>query len=129
MQADEQPIQAEVAATYERYLAAFIASDLAASDALVFYPLAHIGDGAVRLFDQFPLNPAGLRRAKQWHTTLNSEVEVVAVSPTKAHVILRTADRVREDGSLIETVSAFYAFKKTEEGWKLFAVSDVVNPA
>ena len=129
MRSDEEAIRAEVAATYDRYLAAFIASDLDGINAVVSYPLAHIGDGVVRLFDTFPLNPAELRRAKQWHTTINSQIEVVAVSPTKAHVMLRTADRVREDGSLIETISAFYAFKRTDGGWKLFAISDVVNPA
>jgi hypothetical protein len=126
---DEQALRAEVGATYTRYLSAFVASDLDTINSLVAYPLAHIGDGAVRLYDEFPLNPAELRRAKQWHTTVNSEVEVVAVSPTKAHVILRTADRLRQDGSLIETVSAFYAFKNTGDGWKLFAISDVVNGA
>jgi hypothetical protein len=44
-------------------------------------------------------------------------------------VILRHAERVRADGSLIETVAAFYAFTRTAGGWKLFALSDIVIPA
>ena len=115
-------------ATYERYLSSFVDDDLAGIDAVVSYPLAHIGDGAVRLYDTFPIDPGELRRAKAWHTTVNSEYEVVAVSPTKAHVVLRRAERVRADGSLIETVSAFYAFTRTDAGWKLYAISDVLNP-
>jgi hypothetical protein len=119
----------EVRETYERYLAAFVANDLAGIDAVVSYPLAHIGDGVVRMFDTFPIDPAELMAAKGWHTTLNSRYEVVATSPTKAHVVLFNGDRVRADGSLIETVSAFYAFTRTADGWKLYALSDLVNPA
>jgi enamine deaminase RidA (YjgF/YER057c/UK114 family) len=122
-------IRAEVRAAYERYLTAFVDNDLAGIDDVVSYPLAHIGEGEVRLFDTFPINPADLKRVKGWHTTVNSRYEVVAASPAKAHVVLYHADRVREDGSLIETVSAFYAFKHTDAGWKLYAISDVLDPA
>jgi hypothetical protein len=122
-------VENAVLEAYDRYLAGFIASDLSAINSVVQYPLAHIGEGVVRLFDTFPINPAELRKAKQWHTTTDSVREVVVVSPTKAHVVLRTANRVREDGSLIETISAFYAITHTAEGWKMFALSDVVIPA
>jgi len=122
-------VRAEVRATYERYLTSFVNNDLAGINAVVSYPLAHIGEGEVRLLDTFPINPAELKRAKAWHSTVNSRYEVVAASPTKAHVILYSGDRVRKDGSLIETISGFYAFTYTEAGWKLYAISDVVNPA
>jgi hypothetical protein len=45
--------------------------------------------------------------------------------PTKAHVVLPNVKRWRKDGSLIEIVSAFYAFTKTPEGWKMFAISGI----
>jgi hypothetical protein len=125
----DSAVSDEVRAAYEQYLTSFVGNDPAGIDAVVSYPLAHIGDGEVRLFDSFPISPADLKQAKGWHTTVNSRYEVVATSPTKAHVILHSADRLREDGSLIETVSAFYAFKRTDAGWKLYAISDVVNPA
>lgn len=120
---------AEVRTVYERYLSAFLAGDLAAVEALVQFPLAYIGSGETRLFDRFPLSPQALRERKQWHTTVNADYEVSLVSADKAHVILRRAERVRADGSLIETVSAFYAFTRTAAGWKLFALSDIVIPA
>jgi hypothetical protein len=122
-------IESEVLQAYDRYLAGFVASDLDVINSVVQYPLAHIGEGIVRLFDTFPIDPAELRERKQWHTTIHSVREVVVASPTKAHVVLRSAERVREEGSLIETVSAFYAFTRTAEGWKMFALSDVVIPA
>jgi enamine deaminase RidA (YjgF/YER057c/UK114 family) len=122
-------VHPDVRAAYERYLAAFVNNDLAGINDVVSYPLAHIGEGEVRLLDTFPINPADLKQAKGWHTTVNSRYEIVATSPTKAHVILYRGDRVRKDGSLIETISAFYAFKHTDAGWKLYAISDVVNPA
>lgn len=120
---------AAVRATYQRYLEAFVAGDTAGLDAVVSYPLAHIAETDVRMHETFPINPTELRRAKAWHTTVNSRFEVVASSPAKAHVVLYHGERVREDGSLIETVSAFYAFKLTDDGWKLYAISDVLNPA
>lgn len=127
--AEIEAVKAEVRAAYDRYLDAFNRNDRAGIDAIVQYPLTHIGDGAVRSFDAFPFDPAEFRKAKGWHTTINAEVEVVAASAAKAHVALRGADRIREDGSLIERVSAFYAFAKTPDGWKIFTVSDIVHPA
>ena len=119
----------EVAEAYARYLHAFTSGDLAAVEALVQFPLTHIGDGETRLLDRFPLSPQRLRETKQWHDTINADYEVSLTSATKAHVVLRRADRIRADGSLIETVSAVYAFTKTADGWKLFALSDIVIPA
>jgi hypothetical protein len=82
------------------------------------------------MVDAFPYDPAELKRSKGWHTTVDAEVEVVAVSETKAHVILRNARRLRQNGSVIETVAAFYGFTKGANGaWKIFAISAVTNPA
>lgn len=119
----------EVADTYARYLRAFTAGDLAAVEALVQFPLTYLGAGETRLLERFPVSPQHLRDTKQWYDTINADYEVSLVSTTKAHVILRGADRIRADGSLIETVAAFYAFTKTAAGWKLFALSDIVIPA
>jgi len=119
----------EVAEAYRAYLRAFRASDVPAIDQLVKYPIAYIGDGNVTLHDRFPINPADLMAQKQWHSSANTDFEVVAVSPTKAHVVLPLVRRLRKDGSLIETASAFYAFTRTEQGWKMFAISDVTVPA
>jgi hypothetical protein len=116
----------EVLAVYEQYLKCFIRNDIAGIDALVEYPLTYIGPGEVRQCDEFPIDPGELIRMTGWHTTLNMRYEVVAVSAEKAHVVLHHGERVREDGSLIETVSGFYAFKRTGEGWKMYALSDLI---
>jgi hypothetical protein len=96
---------------------------------LVLYPLAYVGDGKTVLLDSWPFKPADLMANKQWHTSTDTEVEVVAASSNKAHVILPRGKRLRADGSLIETVAAFYAFTKTDRGWKMFALSDITLPA
>ena len=70
-----------------------------------------------------------MKKAKGWHRSDAFEIDVVAMTETKTHLLCRNVRRLREDGSLIEQVSAFYAFKKTADGWKMFAISDVVNPA
>jgi hypothetical protein len=120
--------RAEVIEAYERYLAAFLADDLAAIDALVQYPLAYIGDGKVSMLDQWPFKPSTLRRLKSWHTSIDMAYEVIGISETKAHLVLKRCTRVRRDGSPIEGVFAFYAWTRTAEGWKMFALSDVTVP-
>jgi hypothetical protein len=118
----------EVIQAYERYLEAFLAEDVAAIDALVQYPLAYIGDGKVTMLDKWPFKPSMLREAKGWHTSIDMEYEVIGISATKAHLVLKRGTRVRRDGSPIEDIHAFYAWTRTADGWKMFALSDVTVP-
>ena len=50
-------------------------------------------------------------------------------SDQKGHVVIRNVRRLRGDGSLIEEATAFYAFKNTNNGWKIYALSDITFPA
>lgn len=120
--------KAEVIQAYERYLQAFLADDIAAIDALVQYPLAYIGDGEVAMLSEYPIKPSALMAAKAWHTSIDMEYEVIGISETKAHLVLKRGTRVRRDGSPIEEVFAFYAWTRTADGWKMFALSDVTVP-
>jgi hypothetical protein len=116
---------AEVLGAYEKYLEAFMSNDMNGINALVSYPLAYVGDGVVKMFNEYPIRPSELMGQTGWRDTLNMQYEVVAVSDTKAHGILRSGTRVRADGSPIEDISGFYAWTKTTTGWKMFAISDV----
>jgi len=118
-----------VIAVYRAYVRAFLDNDIEAIDALVAYPVAYVGGGKTVMLDSFPVKPADLMAEKQWHSTTDTDFEVVGVSADKAHVILTHARRLRSDGSLIETVSAFYAFTRTDSGWKIFALSDITVQA
>jgi hypothetical protein len=118
-----------VISAYRAYIRAFLDNDIEAIDALVAYPVAYIGAGKTAMLDSFPVKPADLMAQKQWHSTTDADFEVVGVSADKAHVILPHARRLRADGSLIETVSAFYAFTRTDTGWKIFALSDITVQA
>ena len=120
--------EAAVIQAYERYLEAFLAGDIAAIDALVQYPLAYIGDGKVTMLDRWPFEPSMLRELKGWHTSVDLAYEVIGISATKAHLVLKRCTRVRRDGSPIEELCAFYAWTRTDEGWKMFALSDVTIP-
>ena len=122
-------LKGEVIAIYAAYAKAFLANDTAGLEALTQFPIAYVGDAGVSMLDSYPIQPADLMSAKQWHSTKDVDFEVVAVSPTKAHLVLRNAKRVRADGSAIETVSAFYALTRTATGWKFFVLSDIVIPA
>ena len=118
-----------VITAYQTYVRAFFANDIEAIDAVVAYPVAYVGAGTTVMLDSFPVKPADLMAQKQWHATTDTDFEVVGVSADKAHVILPQARRLRADGSLIETVSAFYAFTRTDSGWKIFALSDITVQA
>ena len=120
--------KAQVIQAYERYLEAFLDDDIATIDALVQYPLAYIGDGKVDMLHEYPIKPSTLMAAKGGHTSIDVDYEVIGVSETKAHLVLKRCTRVRSDGSPIEDVCAFYAWTKTDDGWKMFAVSDVTAP-
>jgi len=118
-------LTSEVIEAYQRYLNAFMADDMDTINALVSYPLAYIGDGVVTMFNEFPIHPSTLREQTGWSDTRDMHYTVVGVSETKAHLILDSGTRVRQDGSPIEDIYAFYAWTKTTGGWKMFAVSDV----
>ena len=121
--------RAEVFKTVESYLAAFNASDMDTINSIIAFPCTYIGNGIVKTLDSFPIRPSDLKKINSWDRSECFEVDIVAVSETKAHVLMRNARRVRVDGSLIEEASGFYAFKKTDDGWKMFAISDVTMPA
>jgi hypothetical protein len=118
-------LTSEVVDAYQRYLEAFISDDMEAINALVSYPLAYIGEGKVTMFNEFPIRPSALREKTGWSDTRDVQYKVVGISETKAHLILESGTRVRLDGSPIEHIHAFYAWNKTADGWKMFAVSDV----
>lgn len=125
----DEKLKDEVLATYAAYLEAFLSKDVRTLDSLMQYPLAYIGNGKSRLFDTLPFDPAAMMAAKQMHTTIDANYEVVCATDKKAHVILHSATRVKKDGTPIETVSGFYALTRTEAGWKFFALSDITVPA
>jgi hypothetical protein len=103
-------------------------NDVSALDMLIQYPLAYIGAGSTILVGTYPVQPADLMAAKQWHDTEDLDPEVVFVTQDKAHVIVRRATRLGADGSPIEVVSAFYALTRTAAGWMFFAFSDITVP-
>jgi len=125
----DEDLSNEVLAKYAAYVQAFRANDVPALDRLIHYPLAYIGNGRTTMVNAYPVQPAELMAAKQWHDTKDLNPEVVFVSPDKAHLIARRATRVRADGSPIEIVSAFYALTRAPSGWKFFALSDIAIPA
>ncbi len=118
-------LTSEVVEAYQRYLDAFMSDDMEAINALVSYPLAYIGEGEVTMFNEYPIRPSALREKTGWSDTRDVHFKVVGISETKAHLILESGTRVRQDGSPIEDIHAFYAWKRTADGWKIFAVSDV----
>lgn len=106
----------EVSATYEAYTRAFLANDMDAINSLVKFPIAFIRDDDVVLMENYPIKPADLMSQKGWHTSTDTEIEIVGISETKAHVVLPCVRRLRKDGTLIEIASVFYAFTRTSAG-------------
>jgi hypothetical protein len=82
------------------------------------FPLAHIGNSQTTFLYSYPRKPAEMKAAKQWHDTRDLAEEVVFASADKAHLILRHATRVRENGSPIEMISVFYALTRSASSWR-----------
>ena len=125
----DKNLRAHVFETYNRYLNAFNEADMETINDCISYPLAYIGADSVKMLDKFPVDPQELKEKIGWATSNAFEIDVVAVSEKKAHVVIRNVRRLRSDGSLIEEATGFYAFKNTNNGWKMYAFSDITFPA
>jgi len=119
----------DVLAAYQSYVDAFMASDEQAIRERVQWSCTFLGADRAESIDEFPYSPTDLKRQRTGATRVGLEIDVVAVSDVEAQVLLRHGERVRPDGTLIEEVSAFYAFTKTANGWKIFAMSSIEFPA
>lgn len=113
----------EVSAAFADYLSAYGREDLAGINRHVTYPLGVVTGAGVVWVDSYPENPSALKQTIGWHSTADVDFEVVGATGDKAHVILRSARRLREDGSLIATISAFYCFARTADGWRFHLMS------
>ena len=109
----DRNLRAQVFETYNRFLNAFNEADMETINDCISYPLAYIGVDSVKMLDKFPIDPRELKERIGWATSNAFEIDVVAVSDKKAHVVIRNVRRLRSDGSLIEEATGFYAFKNT----------------
>ena len=115
----------EVLVAYEQYLAYFLDNDMDGINSLVKFPITYIADGESKSLDAFPVTPKEMMENKQWDTTIDTKTYVHVINSTKGHVI-SSGTRIRKDKSVIEKYTVFYAFTKTDNGWKMYAISDVI---
>ena len=115
----------EVLKAYEQYLAYFLDNNMNGINSLVKFPITYIADGESKSLDAFPVTPKEMMENKQWDTTINTETYVHGVNSKKGHVI-SSGTRIRKDKSVIEKYTVFYAFTKTDNGWKMYAISSVI---
>jgi hypothetical protein len=127
--ARQEALTREIVAMYDRYIRAFVSDDLETINSLTKFPIAFITDGQVAMMNEYPVKPAELRAKTGWKDSVDIDVEVVGVTETKAHLVLRHCTRVRADGSPIEHIRAFYALTRAADRWKIFAVSTIQIPA
>lgn len=119
-----EELRSEVHRTYmEYYVAGFKSNDVTLIDKIVKYPIAYIKNGSVTMCDSYPIDPKSLKKDKGWDHSVDWKFEVTAVNDSEAHAVA-SAVRCRKDGSKIESVHGFYAFTKTADGWKMYAVAD-----
>ncbi|MCK7546290.1 hypothetical protein MLC59_19215 [Marinobacter bryozoorum] len=93
-------------------------------DQVVRYPIAYINDGQVRMYNQYPVDPARLKTEKGWDHSRDWNFDVVAISETEGRVEA-SATRCRADGSVIEHIHGYYAFTRVDGQWKMYALSGV----
>ena len=66
-----------------------------------------------------------MMESKQWDTTIDTNTYTHGVNYKKGHVI-SSGTRIRKDKSVIEKFIIFYAFTKSDEDWKMHAISCVI---
>ena len=115
----------EVLKAYDKYLAYFLDNDMDGINSLVKFPITYIADGECKSLDAFPVKPKEMIENKQWDTTIDTETYVHGTNSSKGHVV-SSGTRIRKDKSVIEKYTAFYAFTKTNEGWKMYVISNVI---
>ena len=115
----------EVLVAYEQYLAYFLDNDMDGINSLVKFPITYIADGESKSLASFPISPKEMMENKKWNTTIDTETYVHGTNSSKGHVI-SSGTRIRKDKSVIEKYTVFYAFTKTDNGWKMYAISDVI---
>jgi hypothetical protein len=119
-----EELRSEVHETYmKNYVAGFKSNDVSLIDRMVQYPIAYIKDGSVTMCDSYPIDPQSLKEEKGWDHSIDWKFEVTAANDSEAHAVA-SAVRCSKDGSKIESVHGFYAFTKTGDGWKMYAVAD-----
>ena len=116
---EEIRIKDEVTQAYKVYLRNFEAGDMKAIEASCSFPISFDSDGEIKSFNQFPIDVTAMKETTGYHRSLNSDIDVIAVSEKKAHIILRKALRVKQEGTPIESVSGFYIWIKVDGAWKM----------
>ena len=115
----------EVLKAYEKYLVYFLNNDMDGINSIVKFPITYIADGECKSLDTFPVKPKEMMDSKQWVTTIDTNTFTHGTNSTKGHVI-SSGTRIRKDKSVIEKYTVFYAFTKTNDGWKMYAISDII---
>lgn len=122
----EDQLKKEVQDIYTQfYVEGFKTNDISLIDKIVRYPIAYLKNGAVEMFDHYPVDPATLKADKQWDHSTDWNFDVAAISDQDAHVTA-SATRRRADGSIIERVHAFYDFTRVDGEWKMYAIAEIV---
>ena len=120
-----EELKEELLETYMKYyVEGFKANDIGLIDQIVQYPIAYIKDGSVKMCEEYPIDPIKLKKEKEWDHSTDWKFDIPAINESCAHAVA-SATRRRKDGSQIENVHGFYAFTRTEEGWKMYAIADV----
>ena len=94
----DKNLRAQVFETYNRYLNAFNEADMETINDCISYPLAYIGEESVTMLDKFPIDPREWKKKTGWATSNAFEIDVVAISDKKAHILclLYTSDAADE---------------------------------
>ena len=123
---NQEDLKQELIDTYKKfYVEGFKTNNIGLIGQIVEYPIAYIKQGSVTMLDHYPVNPAELKAEISWDHSKDWHFEIPAISENHAHATA-SATRCRKDGSMIERVHGFYAFKRVDGAWKMYALADQV---
>lgn len=107
----------------ERYHHAFLHGTRDDLEALVHLPVIYITERDVQVRERYPFDPAKLRAGAGLDRT-ETTTTYVHLEPTRAHVLIE-GNRLRADGSVIESIQSVYILQDRGDGWKVAAFSGI----
>ena len=115
----------ELFARHDEYIQAFLNNDFEAYKEMFASPVCVFKEEGFEVFDEIP-NLVSSARDDGWVRSEFTPYEVVSVSMTKAHLVIRSVTRYAENDRVLSRGSAMYIYNRIDGMWKISALSGLL---
>ena len=111
-------LKQQVLDAYYSYIKAFIKGDTKEVENHLSFPNYRFLDGEIKELNEFHSNLNELKN-RGYKDTIALSIDVVEIDEEKAHLVLKEAQRVKDNNEPLEQISSFYIFIKEDNKWKI----------